>query len=513
MLSRTAPLLCSALLALVARPVHAEDPAAPASPPADETAESVAPDAPAPESPPADEAAESAAPDAAPDAPPPVSPPADETVADAPAGTSEEAPVPSSALGELLGLPGEVSSSGELAIESRAFVNDKDALTEDVGLGLRGRLEWRHTHGPFEEKLRVTGRLDGFDSARTVLVAEEAYLQYKSGSFRLRLGSDMVNWTATEAFHPADVINARNLDSDLENLEKVGEPMLSMQLRLAEGTTVQALVMPVRMRTLFPSPASRLNLAEAGTDLRGRSLLLDRDGHFTDSDFGPQAALRLQQTLGGADLSVHVLEHMDRTQPLVALSEADGRPVAVFQTVRQVGGTYQQEVVSGLLAKVEAAYRWFVAPSDPGETAASAGVIFFGPPFPGRNHGTVALGFEYALSHEGGGQSTFLLETQAVLGLPSAAAETLTPFQRDLLLGYRLALEDEDDKALLLGLIVDLQDARERLLSLTYQQRLGEVFTVKAAVRFLDAPEEGSRSALSFLRGAHHLRITLVRHF
>src|SRR5687767_7316130 len=115
-----------------------------------------------------------------------------------------------------LSLPGELSSQGELAFEGRAFRDDALANTTDKSAGLLGRMEWRHEHDAFEQRLRAYGRLDHYDKRRSVLVVEEAWMQVRRGRLRLRAGVDLVNWTATEAFHPADVINARNLDSDLE---------------------------------------------------------------------------------------------------------------------------------------------------------------------------------------------------------------------------------------------------------------------------------------------------------
>jgi hypothetical protein len=408
----------------------------------------------------------------------------------------------------------EVTSKGELAVEGRAFPDDDNELTHDQALGLFGRLEARHQHAPFEEKLRAYGRLDHYDDRRSTLVLEEAFVQVRQGRVRLRVGADIVNWTATEAFHPADVINARNLDSDLESLEKVGEPMVAGQVTVAEGTTAALMVMPVYMETLLPSPGSRLSLAP-GLDVQGRRALYDRQGHFTDNHFGPQLAFRLQQVLGQADLSVHALEQMDRLQPLVGWDIAQGRPVPIYLTVRQVGGTYQH-VLGPVIVKLEAAYRWFVTPVDADAPVVPLDVTAPVPapaPFTDRDHGTVALGLEYGIPHAGGGDSTLLLEGQAVLGARDAATRAqLTPFQRDLFAGYRLALGDEDSKELVLGTIVDLERRGEFLVNVSYQQRLGETFSVRAGLRIFAARDDAAYG-LRPLRQSDHLRLTLTRHF
>ena len=57
--------------------------------------------------------------------------------------------------------------------------------------------------------------------------------------------------------------------------------------------------------------------------------MVDRDGHLTDDNFGPQAAFAVQQVLGAADLTVHALEQMDRLQPLVGVDRTL-RPLLSF---------------------------------------------------------------------------------------------------------------------------------------------------------------------------------------
>ena len=405
---------------------------------------------------------------------------------------------------------GQITSRGEVAVETRLFRNDHAVATRDRALALFGRLEWRRQHAPFEEKVRGYGRADHYDRGRSTMVLEEAWVQFRRGRLRLRLGADLINWTATEAFHPADVINARNLDSDLENLEKVGEPMAALQVGLLEGMTASFMFMPVYSKTLFPSPRSRLAFGP-GVDLRRGRVLVDRQGQFTEGWFGPQAAVRLQQVLGGADISVFALEHMDRLQPLVAL-DGLGAPVPLYLTVRQVGGTYQH-VLGPLIVKLEAAQRWFRQPA----ADAVAPVSLLGP-LPERDHGTLAVGLEYGIPHTSGGESTLILEGQGIVdpfgsGLTEAARRQLSPFQRDLFGGLRVALNDEDGKELVVGGIIDLERPEEMLLSVAYQQRLGETFSLRVGLRIFAAPEEASVTGLIPFRDSDHLRLTLTRHF
>jgi hypothetical protein len=402
-----------------------------------------------------------------------------------------------------LGLPGDWTSRGELLVEGRAFDDDGNGATRDGASGLAGRLELRHTHGRWEQKARVFGRVDALDERRSIAFVEEAFIQVQGERLRLRIGADVLNWTATEAFHPADVINARNLDSDLENMDKLGEPMVQLHARLTEGTTLSAFYLPFRTAPRFTSPASRLTFAPPGLDLRGRPLMVSRDGQLTEGRFGFQAALLLRQTLGPADISLHALEHMDRSQPLVVVGDRNTPPRLLLQTVRQLGGTYQH-VVGPLVLKLEAAYRDFVGLAGP------LGAL------PARDHGTIAAGLEYTIGHRGGGESMLLLEGQAVLLQDAALRAAQSPFQRDVMGGYRLALNDENSRELMILATVDLERAGEYLLSASYQQRLGDSWTVRAGLRLFQAPapdDPFAATGLQPLRDADHVRLTLTRHF
>ncbi len=409
-------------------------------------------------------------------------------------------------------LPGKVKSGGELAIESRVFSGGGDDRTRDRGLGLFGRYEWEHQHGVLQERFRAFGRVDRYDPKRNLFKVEEAFIQYKKDRLRVRLGADIVNWSATEAFHPADIINARNLDSDIESFEKIGEPMLAMQLGLLEATTLQVLLMPMYTKSVFPSPRSRLNFASPGIDLQDRARLFDRHGRLTSSRSGAQAAIRVQQQIGSAEVSVHVLEHMDRLQALPALDTSEGLPALVFQTERQVGMTYQQAFANGILAKFEATYGRFVQPSDPVAAAQGAHLAFAGAPFPNRNHATYAAGLEYTLEH-GWASSTLVLEAQTVAGIAKELWPSVNLFPRNVLLGYRLAVSSQEGRELRVALIVNVDQSEQRFLNLVYKQRLGEQFTIEGGLRVFRGRDVPAPIGFDALAHGSHVFLNLVRHF
>ncbi len=394
-------------------------------------------------------------------------------------------------------------SQGQLALEGRTFSDDANPLTVDQGLGLFGRLELEHKHKPFKEKARLYGRLDQQDMRRTILVIEELWAEWDLGPFELRVGADILNWSATEAFHPADIINARNIDSDAENYEKIGEPMVQLSTRIGRGT-LKGIFMPFYSQPILPSSRSRLNFLPPGIDATElETLRLDYRGELTDSRFGPQGALRFTQTIGDADLDLHVIHHMDRSQPEVLFDLNSGTIHPVFRAVTQVGGTYQH-VVDAFVFKLEAGYRWFVEPE--------GGTTIYGP-LQERNHLQVAVGAEYGVLSDSDVEHTFILEAQSVFGVDEDIRKSLQLFQRDALLGYRISLGDVDSTEVLVSMIVDLEDPEHVFLNANFKQRFLESWSVSAGARMLFSPETTASGGINVPPGASHVRVVLTRYF
>lgn len=399
----------------------------------------------------------------------------------------------------------KLKSKGELRFESRFFSDDGTPLTEDQGLGLFGRLEASLRHKPFKEKIRIYGRLDSRDPGRTILIAEELWIRFKKWGLEVRVGADIVNWTATEAFHPADIINARNIDSDAERLEKIGEPMVKVGYKLGTGS-VSGYFMPYYSTPILPSRASRLAFIPPTVEV-GPTLRLEQDGTYSENDFGLQGAVRLTQSFGGADVGVHVVHHMDRSQPEVVFDPELQLPRALFRKVTQFGGTYQQ-VIDALLVKVEAAYRVFATPDE----------MTFGM-LPDRDHFVGAVGLEYGFLHDDTGvESTFLLEAQSIFLVDEAVRRSLQIFQRDALAGWRIALNDEASSEVLISAIVDLEDPEQVLVNASFTRRMFDEWQISAALRFAFAPDVDPRIQQQFggftvPDASDHFRIFISRFF
>ena len=184
----------------------------------------------------------------------------------------------------------DVYFKAEIATELRQFESDDDMRTIDSGTAGFVRLETSLKRGAFSVAARGFGRVDPKDHDRDNASFEELFLSIDDRGWRVRAGYQMLNWTATEAFHPADVMNARNFDSDIENPEKKGELMLSVRRRLPVGS-IEAFYMPRMERPELPGSRSRLSFAPPGFST-SEPLWLDDNGNLDTSDSRFQWGLR-----------------------------------------------------------------------------------------------------------------------------------------------------------------------------------------------------------------------------
>jgi len=409
-----------------------------------------------------------------------------------------------------------VESRGELGLETRVFQPDDNPGTNDQNVAAAARLQVDSRKGDLRLRFRGFVRHDQTDRGRSAAFPEEAWAQWKGERFSLTVGWDMVTWTATEAFHPADVVNARYFDSNVENFEKVGEPLAQLRMKLGQGN-ISAYLMPYFTSPIFPSAQSRLSFTGPGVSMGG-ARWLTRDGDITRDRLGAQWAVNLQQTVGDADLSFHVLQNQDRYNPVIGIDPTRLEVHPLFKPVTQIGGTYQQ-VIEGLIAKAEFAYRYY----DRSDAKPSPTFIALDPRqlTENRDHGVAALGLEYSVSHDIGWESTFIVEGQSVFaegkGLNGNARirHELNIFQRDVMGGLRLAFQDAADSTLLLFAVVDLENAEQMFGNLGYNRRLGEEWSLKAGLRFFNLPPKNPDMPVGFERWhkANQFTLTLMRHF
>jgi hypothetical protein len=388
---------------------------------------------------------------------------------------------------------------GEIGFESRWFEGDGIGRTADFNLGPYSRLELKTRRGPARALGRVFARHGFFEPGRTVVVLEELWAGWRGGGWKFRAGAQLFNWTATEAFHPADILNSRNFDSNVESAEKIGEPSLRASRAIGPGV-LEAFFFPVRMSPRLPGGASRLSLT--GSEV-GDALWVSDTGALSRSDLEAQGGLRAAATTGSADWAVHLVRHRDRSQPVSAVDPRNLRPTPVYLPVTQFGGTYQQAFGPSLL-KLEFAWRDFDNPA--GSTR--LGTISR------EDHGQIAAGLELGWDSPSGWESAVVLEGQRLFGVDRATRAGLHLFQNDFLIGLRHAFNDAQSRELFASFLFDAERRAEYLWSFRYSQRVLDAWSVAAGARIIQAPQKAAAaSGLEVLRAADQIHLTFARHF
>lgn len=393
-------------------------------------------------------------------------------------------------------------SQGEIGLSARSFSPDDDPATLDYGLAADFHLDLKAKQGEgFRQQLRLTGRAGLIDEERSVLVVNDAWIGWRAWRLQVSIGAETLDWSTAEAFHPTDTINSRNLDSDLENPEKMGELMAKIRLRFYTGG-LTAYYLPIRIAPRFPSVRSRLNFT------RGQQLdqakWSDPNGRVSEGRFATQYALRLDQTIGQTDVTAHYVVHNDRAAPSLLINPMTDRIAPTFPFVERMGGSLVTPLGDWLF-KVEGEYRQY-------RTIKLTPELILAQPQT-ANHAAVAGGFDYGWTYENGSDATVLVEGQ-VLHSRDASSDGLGfvgPFQRDVLVGYRHAANDEDSTEFLVGIIADLEEPNEFIGTFTASRRLSNTWKLEGKYQFVNAPE--TDSLLHQQNGNHVAYLDLIRSF
>ncbi len=321
--------------------------------------------------------------------------------------------------------------------------------------------------------------LDSADSERSSADIREANFLYVADNWELLVGIGRVFWGATEFIHLVDIVNQSDMVQSLDGEEKLGQPMIHFSAPRDWGV-VDAFVLPFFRERTYPGVDGRLR-----TPLR-----VDTDQTRYESGSGENhvdLALRYSHTLGDMDFGLYHFMGTSREPSLSAGLDAGGRPVLIpfYEQINQTGLDLQY--VSGeWLWKGEALYR-------SGQ---------------GRNFSATTLGFEYTF--------TGIMNTSMDLGVigeyvfDDRDEGAATPYNNDLMIGMRLAVNDAASTEILAGVIQDI-DISSRVFTLEASRRFGDNTKLSLeAVLFADIDEN---DPLANLAGDDHIRIELSRFF
>jgi hypothetical protein len=158
----------------------------------------------------------------------------------------------SSALAETPDLSGFAAVETRLFSRRPAFVGQE--TEPQISWVLNPELRYRTADRAHQLSLMPYLRLDGTDDKRTHADVREAYWRYAGNGWQVLAGANIVFWGVTEFRHLVDVINQTDGVEDIDEEDKLGQPMLQFNLQGDLGEL-----------QLFLLPTFRVN--ETGTAL------------------------------------------------------------------------------------------------------------------------------------------------------------------------------------------------------------------------------------------------------
>lgn len=381
-----------------------------------------------------------------------------------------------------IALAAEGQWSGNVALEWRGFLQtalDDEQHGNNTAVSFLPAYYRQWDAGQQAFRFTPFLRIDGSDQQRSHIDLRELSWTYVSDDWELVAGISKVYWGVAESLHLVDVINQTDLVESPDGEEKLGQAMLKFTL-VNDWGDVDLFILPGFRERKFPGRAGRL-----------RSLLpVSASEAVYSSARGREhidLAARWRHTIGDWDIGLSHFSGTSRQPVFRTATDSAGRPVLipVYDTIDQTGLDVQA-TKGDWLWKLEAITR-----SGQGDRYTAA-----------------VGGFEYTLYG--------ILDSAADLGLlaeylyDDRANQATTPFEDDLFVGARLAMNDVASSELLAGVITDLGNG-SRVFSVEASRRFGQHWKLNLEARLFSNIDVND--LLAAQRNDDYLQLELAYYF
>lgn len=321
-------------------------------------------------------------------------------------------------------------------------------------------------------------RIDAADEERShvdlrVLAWEGAF-----GDWEIAAGVSRVFWGVTESQHLVDILNQTDLVENLDGEDKLGQPMVKVG-RVTDLGVFEAYALPGFRERTFPGREGRLR---AGLPLDADRAQYTAEADARSVDF----AARWSHFIGALDVGVSWFRGINREPGFLPLEGDAGGFAPIYDVANQVG-LDAQWTRDAWLWKFEGITR------DAGQQ--------------GR-YWAMTAGVEYSLYQIMGSDADLGLITEVLLDDRGDMATT--PFEDDIFVGGRLAMNDVAGSELLFGGIVD-RSSGSTFLNLEGSRRLSNNWTIDLQMRAFLGVDPGER--FHDLRNDDHLMVAFRRFF
>ncbi|NNL86488.1 MAG: hypothetical protein HKP27_12590 [Myxococcales bacterium] len=364
------------------------------------------------------------------------------------------------------GLTGEISAEVRSFPREELFPEQESATASpSIHIELELLAEWndgldRVTFVPY-------ARWDAHDDHRSHLDVRELHWIHQEESWSFLAGVGKVFWGVTESRHLVDIINQVDQVEDIDEEDKLGQPMLNVTL-LGDWGAIDLFLLPYFRERTFPDEDARL---------RGLFKVSGDADYSSDlEEWHPDWALRWSQTLGEFDLGLSFFRGTSREPVFLPRFGSSPNDITLrprYEVIDQIGfdGQWTHE-----------AWLWKFE-----------GIVRHGH---ADTFGAFVAGFEYTLFQIGGTDGDLgLLVEYLYDGRPRDPIEApITRAEHDVFAGFRWAANNVSDTQLLGGAIVDTRSG-ETFAILEAAHRLGDSWLFQVEVRWLFEVERDSIAA------------------
>ena len=383
---------------------------------------------------------------------------------------------------ELPAAAADFDLQGALGAEVRIFT-ERPAFPGQHGVNgsavVRPELYWSWADGAQSFTLAPFARIDQGDSRRSHLDLRESLWQLATEHWEFRAGVGRVFWGVAESNHLVDIINQTDLVENPDAEDKLGQPLLNLA-SVRDWGTLEVFVLPGFRERTFPGKSGRLRTQPRVDTSSARYASAAAEAHV-------DLAVRYSQTVGNLDLGLAHFQGTSREPRLVPTRTRSGEPVLAprYDQIAQTS-LDAQYTWNNWLFKLEALRRT-------GQGASFAAAVG---------------GFEYTWTGVAGTSSD--LGLLAEMNWDERGRHALTPMDRDVFAGLRLALNDMSSTAVLAGIVSDLRGGGH-FVNVEASRRFGERWMLEAELRVFTGADR--HDLLRFVEHDDYLSLELSRYF
>ena len=376
--------------------------------------------------------------------------------------------------------------SGYVSVEGRYFPNDpafpKQSKTGGVSLSISPEYKYRTDDDNATFTFNPFYRWDDTDDNRSHGDIRQLDFVTAKGDWEFQVGIGRKFWGVTESQHLVDIINQKDGVEGADSEDKLGQPMIRAS-KLTENGSIDFYVLPYFRQRTFVGEESRLRFAlPVNTDAT--------QYESTSEEKHIDYALRYSTSFDEYDMGLSYFMGTSR-DPIFPNELITPSSVTPFYPLIRQYGLDLQYTGESIIWKLEAIHR------QPNSDQSKF-----------EKYSAAVGGFEYTLPtiSESGAELGILAEYH----LDSRGQKPSVAFQKDLFVGARLALNDEDSSELLAGAFVDL-DNSTKSIRVEGSRRIGNGLKLNLEAQvFTDVD---SNDALNSFSEDDHIKLELQKFF